>query len=443
MATMSPLTAMMDNNPYSSLLSHIDSATSYIHLTDDERSVITSPVKELKVHLPVRMDSGEMRIFEGYRVIHSTNLGPSKGGIRFTMGLHLDEVRALASWMSLKCAVTGVPFGGAKGGVKADPMTMSNGELERLTRAYVNALEDTFGPYKDIPAPDIGTNSEVMSWIMDEYSRLKGVSSPGVVTGKPIEAGGSAGRSQATGRGVMVSTVAALESMGFEPERSSAIVQGFGNVGSVSALLLQQQGIKVVGISDISGGYYNADGIDVEDALAYAQNNSDSLAGYPNAEYVDVESFLTLEADVVIPAALENQITINNADQIKAKLIVEGANGPTTADADPILTQKDVLVVPDILANAGGVTVSYFEWLQNINNYHWSENHVNHAAEKTIKDAFESVYQTATEFKTDLRNAAYILSLQKLSQAVKKEKAKSFKKRRRRRLQQKGMRIKK
>jgi len=442
MATMPPLISMMDNNSYSSLLSHIDSATSYIRLTEDERNVITSPVKELKVHLPVIMDSGQIEVFEGYRVIHSTNLGPSKGGIRFSMGLHLDEVRALASWMSLKCAVTGIPFGGAKGGIKVDPMTMSNGELERLTRAYVNALEDTFGPYKDIPAPDIGTNSQVMAWIVDEYERLKGDPSPGVVTGKPIEAGGSAERDQATGRGVMVSTVAALKSIGLQPEQSTAIVQGFGNVGSVSALLLQKQGISVVGISDISGGYYNPDGIDVEDAIAYAQNNNGSLVGYSNAKYVDADSFLTLQADVLIPAALENQITINNADQIKAKLIVEGANGPTTADADPILTQKGVLVVPDILANAGGVTVSYFEWLQNINNYHWSESHVKRSAEKTIQDAFETVYQTAVEFKTNLRNAAYILSLQKLSQAVKKEKAKSFKKRRRRRLYQKRMRLK-
>ncbi len=402
-------------NPFDSMMSRFDMAARLLNLDDQLYNVLKTPVKQVIVALPVTMDNGQIQVFEGYRVIHNNQLGPAKGGIRYSMDVHLDEVKALAAWMTWKCAVSNIPFGGGKGGIKCDPRSMSKGELERLTRQYVRALSEVFGPEKDIPAPDMGTGPQEMAWFMDQYSKLVGYSSPAVVTGKPLVLGGSKGRVEATGRGVMVSARSAMLKMGLNPFKCTCAVQGFGNVGSISAKLLEQQGLKVLAISDVTGGYYNENGINISEAIAYRDSNGGTLAGFPNTTSITNEELLTLDVDVLVPAAMEDQITASNAAQIKAKLIVEGANGPTSADADDILHNKGIVVVPDILANAGGVTVSYFEWVQNRLGYYWTEERVNRRADRNMKEAFENVYNTAQQHNVSLRIAAYIVAIDKVA----------------------------
>jgi glutamate dehydrogenase (NAD(P)+) len=397
------------------MMSRFDVAAKILNLSDELYNVLKTPVKQVIVALPVTMDNGEIRVFEGYRVIHNNQLGPAKGGIRYSLDVHLDEVKALAAWMTWKCAVSNIPFGGGKGGIKCDPRSMSKGELERMTRQYVRALSDVFGPEKDIPAPDMGTGPQEMAWFMDQYSKLVGYSSPAVVTGKPLVLGGSKGRVEATGRGVMVSGRSAMLKMGLNPYKSTCAVQGFGNVGSISAKLLEQQGLKVLAISDVTGGYYNPNGIDIQAAMNWRDQNNGLLSGLPNTESITNEELLTLDVDVLVPAAMEDQITAENASMIKAKLIVEGANGPTSAGADDILKDKGIVVVPDILANAGGVTVSYFEWVQNRLGYFWTEERVNRRADRNMKESFENVYQTAQKHDVSLRIAAYIVAIDKVA----------------------------
>jgi glutamate dehydrogenase (NAD(P)+) len=402
-------------NPLDSMMERFSEATKILGLDESTYNALKSPEKSVTVNLPVTMDDGTMKVFEGHRVIHSANLGPSKGGIRFSMGVTLDEVKALAAWMTWKCAVVGIPYGGAKGGIKCDPRTMSQGELERLTRAYTNAMSNVFGPERDIPAPDVGTNPQIMAWIMDEYSKLKGVSSPAVVTGKPIVLGGSKGRLEATGRGVMVSARSAMGKLKMSPSSATAAVQGFGNVGSISAKLLEEQGVTIVAISDVTGAYYNKEGIDIEKAIKHTNRHKGTLEGFKDADIISNDELLELDVDVLVPAALEDQITAENANRIKAKLIVEGANGPTSFSADQILNDKGIMVIPDILANAGGVSVSYFEWVQNRLGYFWTEERVNRRADRIMKQAFETVYRASRKHKVDMRIAAYIVAIDKVA----------------------------
>lgn len=402
-------------NPLDSMMERFSEATSILGLDDATYDALKSPEKTVTVNLPISMDDGSVRVFEGHRVIHSANLGPSKGGIRYSMGVTLDEVKALAAWMTWKCAVVGIPYGGAKGGIKCDPRELSRGELERLTRAYTNAMSTVFGPERDIPAPDVGTNPQIMAWIMDEYSKLKGVSSPAVVTGKPIVLGGSQGRLEATGRGVMVSARSAMGKLKMNPGKATAAVQGFGNVGSISAKLLEEQGVTIVAISDVSGAYYNKEGIDIVNAIKYVEKNGGTLEGFTDGDMITNDELLELDVDVLVPAALEDQITAENADRIKARLIVEGANGPTSYGADKVLNDKGIMVIPDILANAGGVSVSYFEWVQNRLGYFWTEERVNRRADRIMKQAFETVYKASRKYKVDMRIAAYIVAIDKVA----------------------------
>jgi glutamate dehydrogenase (NAD(P)+) len=416
---MSQKTATHSNdNPFESMMSRFDEAARILGLDEGSYNVLKSPQKSVIVSIPVTMDNGTVQVFEGFRVVHNANLGPSKGGIRYSMDVNLDEVKALAAWMTWKCAVVGIPYGGGKGGIKCDPRKLSKGELERLTRAYTDLMVDVFGPDKDIPAPDMGTGQQEMAWIMDEYSKLVGYSSPAVVTGKPLVLGGSLGRVEATGRGVMVSTRSALSKLGISPVGCTCAVQGFGNVGSISAKLLAMQGMKVLAISDVTGGYYNPEGIDIEAAIAYRDSNGGTLEGF-KAERISNEQLLELDVTVLVPAAMENQITADNADRIKAKVIVEGANGPTVANADEILNRKGIMVVPDILANAGGVTVSYFEWVQNRLGYFWTEERVNRRADRVMKTAFEAVYAASQKHNISMRIAAYVVSIGKVAEVEK------------------------
>jgi len=407
-------------NPLESMMSRFNEAVKILGLDDHFASVLKVPDKAVIVNIPVTMDDGTIQVYEGYRVVHSVHLGPSKGGIRYSIDVHLDEVKALAAWMTWKCAVVNIPYGGAKGGIKCDPRSMSKGELERLTRRYTLAMKDVFGEDKDIPAPDMGTGQQEMAWILDEFSKIRGQNSWGVVTGKPPVLGGSQGRVEATGRGVMVSTRSALAKLGLKPTDVTCVVQGFGNVGSISAKLISKLGVKIVGISDISGGYHNPEGIDVEEAMAYvAKSPSCTLEGYTGGNKISNSELLILPCDVLVPAAMEDQITAENAADIKAKLIVEGANGPTTADADPILNAKGVLVVPDILANAGGVTVSFFEWVQNRLGYYWTEERVHRRADRVMKMAFDNVYASAEKYKVSMRIAAYVVAIDKVASTLK------------------------
>jgi glutamate dehydrogenase (NAD(P)+) len=401
-------------NPLESMMERFNEAAEILGLDESTYNALKSPEKAVIVSLPVTMDDGTVKVFEGFRVVHSSKLGPSKGGLRYSMGVNLDEVKALAAWMTWKCAVVGIPYGGAKGGIKCDPRSMSQHELERLTRAFTLAMRDVFGPEKDIPAPDMGTNPQTMAWIMDEYSKLSGVASPAVITGKPLVLGGSLGRVEATGRGVMVSARSAMAKLKMNPSDCTCAVQGFGNVGSVSARLLEMQGLSIVAISDISGAYYNKNGLDIDEAIAYTAKHK-SLEGYKGGKKISNETLLTLDVDVLVPAALEDQITEHNAADIKAKLIVEGANGPTASNADKILLDKGIIVVPDILANAGGVSVSYFEWVQNRLGYHWTEERVNRRADRIMKQAFEKVYAAAKKHKVSMRTAAYIVAIDKVA----------------------------
>ncbi len=404
---------------FDSVLARLDEAAKLMNLSPEISEVLRSPVKQIKVSLPVSMDNGKIQVFKGYRTVHSTHLGPSKGGIRYAMDVNADEVMALAAWMSFKCAVANLPYGGAKGGIKCDPRSMSVGELERLSRAYAQSMKDVFGVNKDIPAPDMGTSGREMAWILDELNKVTGEDSPGIITGKPIALGGSLGRDAATGRGVMVNTFAALKKMNLDPKNVTAVVQGFGNVGSHAARLLSEKGIKIVGIGDHTASFYNENGIDIAAALAYAEKNNRILKGFNGATEIKSSELLICKCDVLVPAALQNVINEENAHKIQAKLIVEGANGPTMPKADTILNDKNIICVPDILANSGGVTVSYFEWVQNKAGYYWTEEEVNTKHDFKMEIAFEAVWNNVAKYKTSMRIAAYITALQKLEQGVK------------------------
>lgn len=401
------------------MMSRFKVASELLGLEDEIYNVLKNPARQVIVSLPVTMDDGTIRVFEGYRVIHSNILGPSKGGIRFDPGVNLDEVKALAAWMTWKCAVVDIPYGGAKGGVACDPFKMSSGEIERLMRAYTLAMAEVFGPDKDIPAPDMGTGPREMAWLMDQYSRMQGMTVNSVVTGKPVVLGGSLGRTEATGRGVMVTTMAAMEKLKINPYKATCAVQGFGNVGSWAARLLNERGLVVQAISDISGAYYNEKGIDIPAAVRYRETHKNSLVGFEGVELIPNEELLTLPVDVLVPAATEDVIRSSNAAQIKAKLIVEGANGPTSSRADSIIHENGITVVPDILANAGGVTVSYFEWVQNRLGYKWTADRVNRRSDRIMKDAFSNVYRVSKEYNVSLRIAAYMVAIDKVAKTYK------------------------
>ncbi len=403
---------------FEAVLARLDAAAKIMKLSEEVSTVLKNPAKQVKVSLPVMMDNGSLKIFNGYRTIHSTHLGPSKGGIRYAMDVNADEVMALAAWMSFKCAVVNLPYGGAKGGIKLDPRAHSVGELERISRAYAVAMKDVFGVNKDIPAPDMGTSGREMAWILDEFNKITATDSPGVITGKPVAVGGSLGREAATGRGVMINTLCALKKLGLKPENVTAVVQGFGNVGSHAARLLAEKGVKIVGIGDHSASYYNEKGIDIAAAIDFASKNNRNLKGFTGATEIKNEELLISKCDVLVPAALQNVITPENAPKIQAKLIVEGANGPTMPEADTILNDKNIICVPDILANSGGVTVSYFEWVQNKASYYWSEEEVNQKHDIKMEEAFENVWANTTEYKVSMRLGAYITALKKLEQGV-------------------------
>ncbi len=417
MPYLEPAPIVDKENPFESMMSRFQIAAEHLGLNQDTYNVLKSPDKQVIINIPITMDDGSIKVFEGYRVIHNNVLGPSKGGVRFDPHVNLDEVKALAAWMTWKCAVVDIPFGGAKGGIRCNPREMSSGEIERLTRAYTTSLNDVFGPDTDIPAPDMGTGEREMAWMMDQFSRNRGMTINGVVTGKPNVLGGSAGRAEATGRGVMVSTLAALQTFEINPYNCTAAIQGFGNVGSHAALLLEERGLKIIAISDITGTYYNKNGIDVEKAIEHRLENRGLLEGFTEADKMDVGDVLTLDVDVLIPAAMENVITMKNADKIKAKVIVEGANGPTSYKADDIISNKGIHVIPDILANAGGVTVSYFEWVQNRIGYKWTRERVNRRSDRIMKSSFDAVYKTKLKYNVTLRIAAYILAIDKVAKA--------------------------
>lgn len=417
MSSVNTISQVEKLSPYQSLMERFNKAADIIKLGDRSRAIIAAPEKIVQVTLAVKMDDGSTEVFDGYRVVHSTIQGPSKGGIRYSTHVDLDEVKALAGWMTLKCAVVNLPYGGAKGGIAINPRNYSVDELERLTRAYTRGLKDVFGTNKDVPAPDMNTSSREMAWIFDEYSRVFGYE-PGVVTGKPLGMGGSEGRVAATGRGVMTTGVCAFKKLGWDPKNVTVAVQGFGNVGTWASRLLAEKGCKIVAVSDITGGYYNSDGLDIEAAIEYSDKNGNSLAGFPGAKHITNSDLLELDVDMLCPCAMEDQITDQNADNIKAKLIVEGANGPVSANADAILDGKGVTIIPDILANAGGVTVSYFEWVQNRRGHYYTEKEVNEKADPKLEAAFEEVWKTAKEHNCSLRLAAYVVGIQRVSAGI-------------------------
>jgi glutamate dehydrogenase/leucine dehydrogenase len=416
MAYIEPAPIKDKENPLESMMERFNLAAEKLGLSDEVYNVLKNPAKQVIVSLPITMDNGKIHVFEGIRVIHSNILGPAKGGIRFAPDVHLDEVKALAAWMTWKCAVVDIPYGGGKGGVRCNPREMSKGEIERLVRAYTLAMLDVFGPDKDIPAPDMGTGPREMAWLMDEYSKAHGMTVNAVVTGKPLVLGGSLGRTEATGRGVMVSALAAMQKLKINPFQATCAVQGFGNVGSWAAQLLEERGLKIVAVSDISGAYYNDNGVNIMEAIAYRDSNNGTLEGFTGAEKLtDPMEILELEVDVLVPAAVEDVITIKNVEKIKAKLIVEGANGPTSAKADAIINEKGIMAVPDILANAGGVTVSYFEWVQNRLGYKWTAERVNRRSDRIMKDAFDHVYEASVKYNVPMRIAAYIVAIDKVA----------------------------
>jgi glutamate dehydrogenase (NAD(P)+) len=404
-------------NPFAVAVAQFDVAAERLKLSQELREILRSPKRELTIHFPVRMDSGRVEMFTGYRVQHNINRGPAKGGIRYDSAVSLDEVRALAMWMTWKCAVVNIPFGGAKGGVIVDPRQLSRGELERLTRRYATEIASVIGPESDIPAPDVNTNPQVMAWIMDTFSMHHGFSIPAVVTGKPLSVGGSEGRMDATGRGVFIVTREACNALELPFVGASVIVQGFGNVGSVTARLLYEAGCKVIGLSDIYGAVYSEQGIDVSRALRYMQEHS-QLSGLPGTVAVDGQELLELPCDILIPAALEGQLTHANAARIQAKLIVEAANGPTTTEADAIFLERGIPVVPDILANAGGVTVSYFEWVQDLQHFFWSEDEINDRLEQVMVRSFDAVNSKCVEESCDFRLGAYLLAVSRVAEAT-------------------------
>jgi glutamate dehydrogenase (NAD(P)+) len=401
-------------NPFEAMMYRFDRAAELLDLEPGIYKILRNPEKQLIVSVPVTMDNGDVEVFTGYRVLYNTSRGPAKGGIRFDQHVTLEEVKALAAWMTWKCAVVNLPFGGAKGGVVCDPLAMSVGELERVTRRYTKGIISLLGPDTDVPAPDVNTNERVMAWVMDTYSMHVGRTENAVVTGKPVEMGGSLGRREATGRGVMLMAREALAHLGLKMDGATVAVQGFGNVGSITAMLMAREGCKIVAIGDRAGAFHNANGIDVAAAIAHVQKHR-TLEGFTGGDEISPDDLLTLEVDVLVPAALENVITTKNAPKIRAKLICEGANGPTTAAADPILDEKGIFVVPDILANAGGVTVSYFEWVQDRMGYFWSEADVNERLGGIMTRGFQEVLQMSKQHKVNMRTAAYMLSISRVA----------------------------
>lgn len=409
-------------NPYDNVLKVVSEAAGILGYSDSDIEALKYPERELKVAIPVRMDDGSTKVFEGYRIQHSTSRGPAKGGIRFHPDVNPDEVRALAAWMTFKCAVVNIPYGGGKGGVVCDPGKLSEDEIRAITRRFTAAIAPLIGPEQDIPAPDVGTNAAVMGWMMDTYSMLKGHCVHGVVTGKPIELGGALGRSEATGRGVMFTTKNVLKKLGIDPENTTVAIQGMGNVGSITAKLLHREGMKVVAVSDVSGGIYKESGLNIPEILDYlSQNRKNLLSGYEEDGMTRISNAELLELDVkvLIPAALENQINAANAERIRADIIVEAANGPTASEADDILAGKGVLVVPDILANAGGVVVSYFEWVQNIQSVSWTEETVNEKLKNIMDPAFEAVWDISRKNNGTLRTGAYLIAVKRVVEAKK------------------------
>ena len=405
-------------NAYDNFLTVLDKAAKAVGIPKEDYLIIKYPERELKVAVPVKMDDGSVRVFEGYRVQHSTSRGPCKGGIRYHEGVNIDEVKALAAWMSFKCAVVGIPYGGAKGGIKVDPSTLSKGELERLTRRYTAMILPIIGPEKDVPAPDVGTNAQVMDWIMDTYSMMNGYTIHGVVTGKDLEVGGSLGRTEATGRGVMIITMEVLDKFKLAPEDVSIVVQGFGNVGSVAAKLLYEKGCKIVAVSDVTGGIRSEEGLNIPAVLAHAKAGK-PLKDYveDGVEHIDNYQLLTTKCDILIPAALENQITEEVAENLNCRLVIEAANGPTAAEADAVLERRGIYLLPDILTNAGGVVVSYCEWVQNLQSLTWDENEVNALLFKVMTRALEDVYHKARDYNISYRLAAYAVAVERICKA--------------------------
>jgi glutamate dehydrogenase (NAD(P)+) len=405
---------LAEENPFEAMMSRFDYAAQRLSLDPGLYKVLRSPEKQIIVSVPVVRDSGDVDVYTGYRVLYNTSRGPAKGGIRFDTAVTLDEVTALAAWMTWKCAVVNIPFGGAKGGVMCDPFQLSNGELERITRRYTSAIIETLGPDSDVPAPDVNTNERVMAWIMDTYSMHKRHTVTSVVTGKPVEMGGSLGRREATGRGCMLVTREALKRLRMPIEGSRVAVQGFGNVGSIAAQLMDGLGMRIVAVSDKSGGIYNPKGLKIRDVLQHTRQRR-FLSDYKDAEHIGNEDLLTIDCDVLVPAALENVITSHNAAAVKARIICEGANGPTTAGADKILEENGVFVIPDILSNAGGVTVSYFEWVQDRGGYFWDEDTVNQRLERIMVESFEEVASMAGRHGINLRIGAYMLAIERVA----------------------------
>ncbi len=412
-----PSKGRSEDNSYINALTQFDKAVSHLNLKRGVIDMLRCPKRELSVNFPVMMDNGDIRIFRGYRVHHSVAKGPTKGGIRYSPNVTLDEVRALAMWMSWKCALMNLPYGGAKGGVVVNPKLLSTRELERLTRRYSTEISVLMGPESDIPAPDVGTNPQVMAWIMDTYSMHRGFSIPAVVTGKPVEIGGSLGRTEATGRGVVFCVLEALKLTGINQKNATVAIQGFGNVGSVAARMVQDLGMKLVAVSCSKGGLYSGDGIDPSSVTRHLEQGG-CVTNFAGTESISNEELLTLECDVLIAAAVENQITSQNADKVKAKILAEGANGPTTPEADEILNQKGVFIIPDILCNAGGVTVSYLEWVQDLQAFFWPVEEINLKLQYLMAKAFENVMGAAGQFRVSNREAAQILAIQRISDAT-------------------------
>lgn len=407
-------------NPFDNFVAVMDKAAGVMGISEEDYLTFKYPERELKVALPVRMDDGSLKVFEGFRIQHSTLRGPAKGGVRYHQNVNVDEVRALSAWMTFKCAVAAIPYGGGKGGIVCRPREMSKGELERLTRTYIDKISAIISPYTDIPAPDVGTNAQTMDWMVDEYSKLKGESVYGIVTGKSIEIGGSKGRNEATGRGVCFVTLEMMKKYNMKPEDCKIVIQGMGNVGSISAKLLAEEGAKIIAVSDVSCAIYNENGLDIAGIYKYLDSGKNLLDGYTgDCKRITNAELLELPCDILIPAALENQITAENADRIKAKIVIEAANGPTSVEADEILNKKGVKVLPDILSNSGGVIVSYFEWVQNLQNFYWEEDDVNAKLKRQIVGAFNDVFDAREKYDCTFRVAAYIVALNRLVTAKK------------------------
>jgi glutamate dehydrogenase len=404
-------------NPYAIVRRQIAEAVEALRLEEAVYEILKQPMRFIEVAVPVHMDDGSTRIFTGYRSQHNDALGPTKGGIRFHPGVTPDEVKALSMWMTIKCSLMGLPFGGGKGGIVCNPKELSQRELEGLSRGYIHAISLLVGPEKDVPAPDVYTNPQIMAWMMDEFSHVRQQNAFGLITGKPLVLGGSRGRSEATGRGCVETVKTAMRKLGLRIEDSTTVVQGFGNAGSVAARLMHEAGSRVIAVSDSRGGVYNPRGLDPR-AVAHHKEETGSVVGFPGGEDIGNDELLTLECDVLIPAALENQITADNADRVRAKIVAEAANGPTTPEAEEILFRRGVFDIPDVLANAGGVTVSYFEWVQNLYSWYWSEEEVNERLAQMMNRAFENVYAVRQQQRTTMRRAAYMVAVGRVAEAM-------------------------